>query len=395
MTKSKKSRHSTKLNRNVFRTQFFTFATVGSMISLQFELLMGDRGIPLAWALVILSVSQSINMLTMLTLRKLDDVIKDMNIVIRTAFVIRAVITGAMVITTHSGLFIALFLMFHVVAAPNVMFEGMVTKWSFERGLNFSNIRYFASICFSTGGLIAGFIFSLTGNINSILIYIFIISLINAVGAFIFPVEPSEKDTAVREKRPGLKWEYRLLLILVAMTMSFPGSFGFVLNAHYRDVFGLSVDSAIFFAGVALLIGAFLSEVTGFIVVDRLVTRFGTKRIMLMGFVMSVTRWVLAFIAPNEYVFTATYIFHGMSFAFGYIGALTYIRAKIGNEFMSKLVMEFVLFLFIQNLAMTQLINLVLNIADGRALMLIYVIMNFALISIYYLKFMKKKQIVD
>lgn len=357
---------------------------------------MADRGVELSAALAILSASQVLTMCLMFFIRKLDDKIKDKNKVLQLSFVLRTFIVALMLFVDSPILFVILFLLYTLAAAPNIMFEGLVAQWSSEKNIDFSKIRYFASTGFACGGLIAGFIFSITGEINSILIYIVAVHSLNAIGTFAFPIKIPKLNKDIKDKTTiKLKKEYKVLIVLTASVMVFPNVFGFILNSHYRDVFGQSVEQAIFLAGVALFFGAFLSEVTGFVIVNKLIARYGPKKVILFSMILSLTRWILALFAPNAAVFTATYIFHGLSFSFGYIGIITYIKSKVGNEYTNKLVIEYVLYSFFMSVIMTQIVNFILNNFTNNALLIVFVILNISIVSIYYFLYLYKKPLIN
>ena len=373
----------------VYMAQFFTFASIGSMLSLQFELLMDSRSVGLALALTILSVSQVLNMSIMFLIRKFDDKISNKNLIIKLSFAIRTVVVGFMFFVEIPILFIALFLLYQMAASPNILFEGLIAQWAYERGLDFGRLRLFASIGWSLGGLIAGFLFSAFGGINAILGYAFFVNIINTILAFLFPIRAEKTEKATLQK--GMDKRYRLLLVLAASVMAPANTFSPILNSHYREVFGLSVDYAIFFAGLAMLIGVLFSEVIGFVITDKLMSKFGTLNILLAAMCISSARWIISIFAPNSIVFTATYLAHGIAFTFSYLGVIAYIKEKLGNEYTNKIVLEYVLSAFILGIILTQAANFILNFYSHIVLMGFFAVLSLSVLAIFWLFFQRKK----
>jgi len=374
---------------NVYRVQLFTLLAISAMLIFQYELLMADRGVSLTVSLMVFSISQVAIMLTSLGLSKYADRVKDKNIIIQVSVVVRTVVMGLMYLTQTSWLFILLFLTYQLAAAINILFEGMLAQWSFDKRVNFGSIRLVGSIGFSVSGFIASFIY-VTGGINHLLLIIFLVNLLNLIGVFKFPIEVEKSGKATEGEK--LDKKYKFLILLGAFIMVQPNSFAVVLNNYYRVTFGLTVEQAMIFAGIAVLLGSFLSEVAAFVFVNKLISKLGAYKIILVGMLVSCLRWSLAFLAPSPELFALTYLLHGITFAFVYIGIVTYIKDKVGNNATSKLVIILVVYISLLGFMATQIINLAVNLFGLTIIILGYTIIS-VITTIVYRQFYREKKV--
>lgn len=391
-----------------YKFQFFTFALIMMIFAVQYILLMADRGVEQAPALVILSVSQFLMMLAMILIGRLESRIKNKNLVIQLSFVIRTIAVAAMFFTTNGFVFIALFLVFQTATAASYLFEGMVAQWTFDTKRSFGGFRAFFSIGIALATFIAAFIVNVTGDFNNLLLFALGLLILNTLGAFRYPIETSnvsnteQKDGLGAPVKAGLPIKYRFLLVLGALTMAMSNAYVAHLNTHYMDVFGLELGFALTLGAVAMFIAAFVSEGSAFFTANRFIEMFSAKRIIFVGLALSMLRWATVLIAPNEYFFTVTYLFHGFVFVFIYVGSLAYIKEKAGNEFTDKMVMEFTIFQLLLGIAMTQLINVVLSmfsyqIGDSSGfyatgyltVMGVFIGISFVVSAVYYFCFLR------
>jgi len=380
---------SIKLQSHVYRVQFFTLLGIVSIVVFQYELLMLDRGVSLALALGIFSVSQVLNLLTIIFLSRSNFQIKTQNKVLQLSLVLRTVTIGAMFLTQSSLLFIGLFLVYQILSSINIMFEGMIAQWSFEKDASFSRIRFWGSVGFACAGFVATLIFDITGVLNNLLLLVFIVNLFNTIIAFRVPIDFSQQKPEKQDAPTKIPLKYKGLLVFGGAIMSFPNSFSVILNNHYREIFHLGIEQAIFFVSLSVLLGSFVSEFFAFFSVDKLIRKYKPVNIIFVGIVLSVMRWLIAFVAWDPILLALSFLFHGFSFVFVYIGCVSLIKEKIGNQFTSKLIMEFVIISNGLGFVMIQLTNVIINFFTSMFLVGLYSILS-VVIGIVFIYFAKR-----
>ena len=377
------------LMSNLYKSQFFVLLAISATLTMQYELIMLDRGVALTISLIVFSLGQISNISMILLFSRYADKAKNKNLLIQICLIIRTVVVGIMFFTNNPFIFSGLYLIFMVASAGNILFEGLVAQWSFDNNLKFPRIRFFGSVGFAAAGFIATFIFEQTGVLNNLVLLIFVMNLYSTIVAFIAPVDtkPPKKDEQTSIKIPNI---YRFMLFLVAFILAFPNVFSVVLNNHFREAFYLSVEDAIFYASLSVFFGAFVAEFFAFFSVDRLIKKIKPKNVISLGIGLSLARWILSLISVNEMMFAIIFLIHGFGFVFVYIGALGYIKDKVGNQHTSKLLMEFVVMVGVLGLVMIQIANVVLNFANSNFLIGIFVALNAVIALVFYLVFYVK-----
>ncbi|MEH6943250.1 MFS transporter [Bacillus sp. JJ722] len=377
------------LSTTVFRIQLLAFSLITSLLIFQYEPLMSDKGVPISLSLVIFSISQIIIMLATLFWGKAITYVQNGNRLIEISLIIRIIITSIMYFIEQNDLFILLFLLYHTVSSSiDITFEGMLGRWAYNQNRPFGKFRLFGSIGYASSGLIASFIYALTKQIDFLLLFIMVINIIILVGTILFPLNVQMKNRVKQKKEPIDKKVY-LLILLGALITNLPNSFGVVLNSHYRSTFHLTVEEATFYTGLALLVGSCISEVTGFYYVDRLIQRFQAKNIILIGMMLCLIRWLIAIFADSSVMFTATYIFHGISFALIYLGCVTFVKETHGEESVNKTVINFSLMAALIGFLFTQLFSVVLTYYTTGFLLGLFIIISLFVSLLYYYYYWK------
>ena len=388
----------------VYKYQFFTFALIMMFFAVQFLLMMSERGMAQAPALIILSASQFLMMLAMVFIEGWEKKITDKNKknrIIQWSFIIRTLAVGAMFLTQNVYLFAGLFILFQICTSSSYLFEGMIAQWTFENNKNFGGFRAFFSIGIALATFIATGIVNLTGDFNNLLLVAVGMLVLSTIGAFKYPVEAGTATVKALEKS-RLPIRFRFLLVLGALTMAMSNAYVAHLNTHYIDVFGLDLSVALTFGAFAMFIASFISEGSAFLFSEKAISKFGAKKIVFMGLLLGLLRWVTVLISPNEFVFTATYLFHGFVFVFIYVGSLAYIKEYAGNDFTDKMVMEFTILQLLIGIGVTQTINIVLEnftyeeagfMSQGYlAVKGIYIAVSALILLAYYFGYMKPRK---
>lgn len=384
-----------RLQAGLYSAQMFSLLVSAGILGLQYELFMLDRAVSLELALIIFSVGQALVLSSNLAVRRLLDKLSDPTIVLKVGIVVRTVVMLAMFFVHIPWLFIALFLVYQTFAVSNIIFESRTATWCFDNDVSFSNLRLYGSLGFAVSGFVVSFLFWLTNDINTMLLFLFVLNLFNLVVIFSAKsyrtpaVKKDETTPDSDEASKGISRKLRLLLVLSAMTLAFANAFSVVLNNHFRYFFELSIDRAIFMVSVSVLLGSFITEIVGLKSVDKLVARISARKTVFIGIVLSLLRWTTASLAPNYLSFALTFAFHGFTFAYIYMGALAYAKHRYGNHITQKIVLELIIYINIFGITFVQLTNLLVNLFDTQVVLLLYAGLNALAAGVFWLVFMR------
>jgi len=382
----------------VFRFQLFANALIQALLIFQFEPMMTGRGVPTSLTLQSFSISQILVMVTSFFIAKYANKMNK-NMFIRWSLIIRVGLAVSMffVPVQLNPVFIVLFIAYLILSTANPLLEGMIAQWAFGKRISFTNLRIFASIGFALSSLVATFIFDLTEDLNYLIVLVFVFVLLTLLGNLKHPLgaekeqkeEQKEEEVKNEVAKPTFTKKMLFLLFLAGFSMALPQSFGVIMNSHYRDAFELSLEQAMFYGGIGLMLGSFVSEIVAFFQVEKLISLISAKHVILLGFIMSFSRWIISFLSPNPMVFTISFLFHGFNFVFLYMGALSYIRSKASNEHTSRAVMIFSLCFNIANFLLTQTFAIVLEFVNTTTILLGYVVVGILITWMYYFVFRK------
>ena len=357
---------------------------LSAVFTFQYEVIMMERGVALSTSLSIFGVSQVVGMVSIFLWGKLVQRVRHVNRLIQGALLVRILLLFFMYLSGANLLFIILFLLYSTIwASIDVVFEGRLTQWVFNHKLSFGKFRLWGSIGWAVSGFAISGLFLFIRDANEILLFLLLVNFLILIGSLKYPVKVEISQNQAK-KRPMEK-KYVLLLILTAVIFVLPDSFGIVLNNHYREIFGLTVEQAVFYTGIALIFGAFISEVPALLVVDRFIARFGPKKVVLIGMILSCFRWVFAILAnTSPMAFTFNFLFHGVVFAFLYVGCLNYVQDRLGSEATSTIVINFTLIAGIIGFITTQILSLVLNFHTTNVLLVAFVAISLLMTGLYW-----------
>lgn len=368
----------------IFRGQLFLFMMLSAIFTFQYEVLMMERGVPLSTSLSIFGVSQVLSMASIFIWGKIVQRARHVNRLIQGTLIVRIAILLFMYLSGNQGAFIVLFLMYSTIwGSIDVVFEGRLTQWVYNNGLSFGKFRLWGSIGWALSGFTVTALYLFIETSNSILLFLLAINVFILIGSLKYPLQVEANKSSHKKQR--LDKKYVVLLILAAIVFILPDSFGIVLNNHYRETFGLTVERAVFYTGIALIFGAFISEVPALLVVDRLIRRFGPKKIIMAGMVLSCLRWLFAVIANQTPLwFTFNFLFHGVVFAFIYVGTLSYVQDQVGNEATSAIVINFTLIAGIVGFIKTQLLSLILNFHSTNVVLIGFIGISLVMTGLFW-----------
>ncbi|MGL6008367.1 MAG: MFS transporter [Culicoidibacterales bacterium] len=146
---------------------------------------------------------------------------------------------------------------------------------------------------------------------------------------------------------------YWFILLIGALNFGTMNAASNYLAMHVQTLGG-----GVLAVGVCTLIAAGISEVPALIYVEKIYNRIGLKETMLIGLVLSLCRWIIAFFAPNIFVFFLTLFGHGIAFAFVQPALFTLIRQNVSENITGTAIAL--------NVAVSGIVLTALNIITGN-----------------------------
>lgn len=387
-----KTLRSVKIQAFIYSTQMFTLLASAAILSFQYELFMLDRGVSLPIALIIFSCGQVLMMTSNIAVRRFLDKIPDPIIILKIGIIIRTSTMLAMFFTTNAILFIILFLVYQTIAVSNIIFESTTATWAFDNNISFSNMRLYGSFGFATAGFMVSFLYSLTGSLNFILLFLFCLNFYNLVIIFHSKGYKTSKKEKINENEEikDVDKKLRSLIIMVAVTLAFSNAFNVILNNHYRYFFHLTVEHAILMVSISVLLGSFVAEIFGLKSVDFLTKKITPQKTIFVGILLSFFRWSISIFAPNYVGFALTYLFHGFCFAYLYMGCLAYAKENYGNQITKKAVLELIIFMNLCGIIFVQLTNLVVELFNTHIVLFMYSAVSAIVVALFWFFYVKK-----
>ena len=361
----------------MFRIQLYLYSVLTAMWIFQYEPLMAAKNVSSATSLQVLTFVQLIVIGSILLYSGILERSKHRNSVIRGTLILRIIISALLFIVEFPTVFIVGFLIYQVGAVGcDIFYESLLLEEASKKRLDFGKYRMFGSLGYATSGfLVSGFLFL---EINFILLFL------NLKTPF---SSRSSVEQGYDKKKMKLPLSALVFIFCCAVVTTLPGSFGYLFNGYLREQFSLPLQHVTLYVSVAVFIGSCISEVSAFYVVDRLIRKIGAKQVLFIGFLASIIRWALAIVSPNAVSFVATYLFHGINFAFLYIGFLTLLRAKLGNEIVGTLTMRFTFIANLIGVGLAQLYALSLETIGVRGILVSYLLISlfaFGFVVIFY-----------
>lgn len=376
------------VSSTVYRIQLFTFSIISSMLVFQYSIIMSDHGVPTSVSLTVYSISQIVIFLATVSWGKIISSVSNKNRLIQVTLLFRILISSLLILV-DSEIFVLLFLLYHTVSSSiDIAFEGLVGRWAFSKNKDFGKMKLFGSIGFSISGLVASLLFTITLNTDILLVFILIANIVGLLGTVLSPIAVRHD---VERKKEKIKFSGKTisLIVVCALIVSLPNTFGVILNEHYISEFHLALEQAVFLAGISLFLGSCISEATSLYYVDRLIRKYKPENIVSIGILFSLIRWIIAFFAGGPILFTLTYVFHGLSFSFVYLGCISYAKAKYGEEAVSESVVKFSVFASIISFVLTAIFPIILGVYSTTFIIGMFVVMScvaFVFSRIYYRK---------
>ncbi|WP_057139641.1 MFS transporter [Lactococcus garvieae] len=379
----------------MFRIQLYLYSVLTAMWIFQFEPLMASKHVSQHVGLQVLALVQLVVIVSIFLYSKLLERSENRNRIIRITLVLRIAISILLFITDVPTFFVIGFLIYQVGAVGcDVFYEGSLLEDINRKGQDFGKYRMFGSLGYATSGFVVSGLLLMGGEISEMLI---LSAFINSFLLFLNLKAPFSSLTTVKtSKKEVIKLPVSTIFLIgfCALVTSLPGSFGYLFNGYLREQFSLPLEQVTLFVSIAVFLGSAISEVSAFYIVDTLVKKIGAKQVLIIGFIASIIRWGLAIISPNALAFIATYIFHGINFAFLYVGFLSILKFKLGNKVVGTLTMRFNLIANLVGVGLAQMYALTLGTIGVRGILTSYLLISifaFGFIVVFYKKSTQNK----
>lgn len=380
-------------NLVTFRMQMLILMLSTGIFSLQLEPFLTSRGITTQTIIIIYSIVQFLSIFFTLFWGKIIHSSDKGYLIIRFGVMARAIVIGLMCFHVDNAFLIVLvFLYFFLAGGLNVANEAQLLRWCSEEKQDFGRVRLFGSVGFAISGLVATVVIALTGTIDSIIFFAFLINIFFVFLSLYRPLKPGAVKKKAKEDSFKLNAKTLLLLVLVIIPLTLPLCFNLIMNFHFREGMDSSMNAAIFFSGLALFFSAGLSETTAFVYVERILAKIGPNKLIFIGLLASVLRWEIASVAHTPLLFSCTYLLHGICFTFTYMGALSIIKKKFGDDSIGKTMTVFSVVFAGLSVVLSQMFIYFLNYSDTFAILQLFTVTSIVCCIVYYFVFWRDKR---
>lgn len=344
------------------RAQLFLFSIVSAMLIFQYEPLMFSKGVSSDISIKTLTAVQILIVVSVYLYRFLFKKYSKKNTIIRLSLILRIVVSLFMYATQSSDLFVVMFVLLQIVSTGlDIYFESSIMSWITAEKKDFGKYRMFGSLGYATSGFWISLFLVLLRNVSYMLLLACAINLVLLFSNITKPI-PNTIEKITIEKIQGKKVPriYYLFFAFCTLIITLPNSFGYILNSHLRNEYDLDLNKATFYASIAVFIGSCISEMFGFFAIDSVIRRFSPLKVVFIGFIFSGLRWFFALVSTSEEMFISTYLLHGISFAFIFIGSIHFIASVSDTIEMGELSMRFSFFANIMGIILAQLYSIML-----------------------------------
>lgn len=208
------------------------------------------------------------------------------------------------------------------------LIDATATTIAFQTKVPFGKMRWFGSFGYAVSVLAFTPVIEKIG-LDSIFV---IFMLFLALPIFFLRNLPRPAEKAKTHFKTDFRYlitnkMYWFIILIGALNFGTMNAASNYLALHVQTLGG-----GVLAVGVCTLIAAGLSEVPALIYVEKIYQRIGLKETMVIGLVITLFRWILAFLAPNIFVFFLTLFGHGIAFAFVQPAVFTLIRENVSEN---------------------------------------------------------------
>jgi MFS transporter, PPP family, 3-phenylpropionic acid transporter len=215
-------------------------------------------------------------------------------------------------------------------APVNPLIEGFGVDASAALGLDFGRLRLWASLSFLMGSLIGGALLTKLAPEQTVWI-IADAQVFSVIATFMLPQDPERHLAKLHAGAAQFGAALRFLfgshftLFLLAASLE-NASHGMLYSVS--SVYWMSLGFNTFAIGV-LWTSSIIGEVTFFGFSQKIVQRLGVERLLLVGLLGGIVRWVGTAFATNEFLMLILQSLHGVTFACAHLALMHFIRAHV------------------------------------------------------------------
>ena len=218
-------------------------------------------------------------------------------------------------------------------APVNPLIEGFGVDASAALGLNFGQLRLWASVSFLSGSLIAGALLTRLSPLETVWL-IADAQVFSVLATFMLPQDPERHivrhHASALQFRAALKFLFASHFTLFLLAASLANSSHAMLYS-FSSVYWTSLGFSTFMIGL-LWASGIIGEVIFFGFAHRIVQAIGVERLLVIGLAGGVVRWIGTAFLTNEFVLLALQLSHAVSFACAHLALMHFIRANVPSN---------------------------------------------------------------
>jgi MFS transporter, PPP family, 3-phenylpropionic acid transporter len=215
-------------------------------------------------------------------------------------------------------------------APVNPLIEGFGVDASAALGLNFGQLRLWASLSFLSGSLIAGALLTRLSPLETVWL-IADAQVFSVIATFMLPQDPERN--VVRHHASALQFGAALKFLFASHFTLFLLAASLANSSHamlysFSSVYWTSLGFSTFVIGL-LWASGIIGEVIFFSISHRIVHAIGVERLLIIGLAGGVIRWVGTAFLTNEFLLLVLQLSHAVSFACAHLALMHFIRAHV------------------------------------------------------------------
>jgi MFS transporter, PPP family, 3-phenylpropionic acid transporter len=218
-------------------------------------------------------------------------------------------------------------------APVNPLIEGFGVDASAALGLNFGQLRLWASVSFLSGSLIAGALLTRLSPLETVWL-IADAQVFSVLATFMLPQDPErhivKHHSSALQFRAALKFLFASHFTLFLLAASLANSSHAMLYS-FSSVYWTSLGFSTFMIGL-LWASGIIGEVIFFGFAHRIVQAIGVERLLVIGLAGGVVRWIGTAFLTNEFVLLTLQLSHAVSFACAHLALMHFIRANVPSN---------------------------------------------------------------